>query len=274
MLIKSITAPHLKLFFFFSLLLLSLISHAADIPKLNAWVIDETKTLTKKQINILSEKLANHERDSSNQFVVLIIKTLDKETIEDYSSKVFKHWRLGQLGKENGLLLVIAKNDRQLRIEVGDDLADKINSTLVKNVIKDDMTPLIKKNDYFDAIGIAVDKLITKATSNHNDIKALIPNWPISLTIICTIFTLIIPLSLRFSSIHLFKKPLPLKTCYLLYFIPSVALSLALLNLLGSSIKSGMIIFIYCITITLSSYVNAGILLFLIRYIHKAISKK
>lgn len=273
MLIKLITVLHLRLFVLFVFILFAVSIKAADVPKLNAWVIDETKTLSKQQINSISEKLAHHEQNTSDQFVVLIIKTLGNEPIDEYAIKVFNEWQLGQPNKDNGLLLVIAKDDHNLRIEVGNDLKNKITDPVIKKIIKRNITPLINQGDYFLAIDITVDKLINKATVSHANIKTLVPNWPISLTLICSLFALLIPFSLYFFSAQFLKKQLTLKSCYLIYFIPSIALSLILLNLFGSSIKSNTVTLIYCFTITLTSYVNAGILIFIVRYIKKTIKK-
>ncbi|AWM79306.1 hypothetical protein DKL61_02450 [Gammaproteobacteria bacterium ESL0073] len=273
MLIKLIKGLHLKLFFLSVFLLFAVSIKAAEVPKLNAWVIDETKTLSKQQINSISEKLAHHEQNTSDQFVVLIIKTLGSESIDKYAIKVFNEWQLGQPDKKNGLLIVIAKDDHKLRIEVGNDLKNKITDPVVKKIIKRNITPLINQNDYYHAIDITVDKLISKTTVSHANIKTLIPNWPISLALICSLFALIIPFSLYFLSTRFFKKQLTLKKCYHIYFIPSIALSLILLNLFGSSIKSNTVTLIYCLTITLTSYINAGVLIFIVCYIKKIIKK-
>ena len=102
-----------------AIILLASIVAAADIPYLTGRVTDNSQILSKETRQSLTESLKAHESRTGNQIAVLTIPTLDGESIEDYATKVFEAWKLGQKGKDNGLLLIVVSNDRRMRIEVG-----------------------------------------------------------------------------------------------------------------------------------------------------------
>src|SRR5262245_17873340 len=91
----------------------------ATEDKIRNYVTDKTGTLTQSQINSIETKLSNFENQTSNQVVVWMIPSLEGESLEDKSYEIAEQNGIGQKGKDNGVLLFIAKNDRKLRIEVG-----------------------------------------------------------------------------------------------------------------------------------------------------------
>ncbi|MBE0556705.1 MAG: TPM domain-containing protein, partial [Proteobacteria bacterium] len=97
-------------------------SIAQDVPFLGGRVNDTAEMLSFGTINELEMMLQMHEDSTSNQVVVLTIVKLEESTLEEYSMKVVETWKLGQVGKDNGVLLLIVRDDRKLRIEVGDGL--------------------------------------------------------------------------------------------------------------------------------------------------------
>src|SRR5437868_3806657 len=121
---------------------------ATDIPYLSGRVVDNAEILKGETRSALTEKLKAHEQKTTNQIAVLTVPTTGDDSIEQYATRVFDVWKLGQKGKDNGVLLVIAPKDRKLRIEVGygleGTLTDVVSSRIIRNVI----TPAFKAGDF------------------------------------------------------------------------------------------------------------------------------
>jgi uncharacterized protein len=120
----------------------------SEVPYLSGRVNDIAGILSHDTHNEIEALLKAHEDSTSNQVVVLTLQSLEGESIEEYANRVANAWKLGQKGKDNGVLLVIAKDDRKLRIEVGrgleGDLTDLICSSIIRHVI----TPRFRDGDY------------------------------------------------------------------------------------------------------------------------------
>lgn len=102
------------------LLLCATALHAApDFPALTGRVVDEANLMSRKQAHQLAQQLAVFEKRSGVQLVVVSIDTLAGDTIEEYGYQLGRHWGIGQKGKNNGVLLIIAQDERKVRIEVG-----------------------------------------------------------------------------------------------------------------------------------------------------------
>lgn len=94
-------------------------AHAADLPALTGRVVDQAGLMDAASEALLVAKLEAFEQKSSDQIVVATIDSLDGEAIEPYANRLFRAWKLGQAGQNNGILLLVAKTDRKMRIEVG-----------------------------------------------------------------------------------------------------------------------------------------------------------
>jgi len=129
------------------------------VPPLKARVTDLTGTLSAAQRSSLESDLQGLEARSGSQLAVLLVPTTQPEAIEQYSLRVVEAWKLGQKGKDNGLLLLVAKNDRKLRIEVGYGLEGTIPDAIAKRVIDDTITPHFKQGDYAGGIAAGVQRL-------------------------------------------------------------------------------------------------------------------
>jgi len=103
----------------FILLLLSAPAAALDIPKATGYVNDNAAILSPAVKLKLEQFLKSFEESDSTQITLLTVPTLDGEALDDYSLKVFEAWKLGQKGKDNGALLLVAKAEKKIRIEVG-----------------------------------------------------------------------------------------------------------------------------------------------------------
>ena len=128
------------------------ISRAADIPFLTGRVTDNAQIVDEETRETLTECLKLHEDRTTNQVVILTIPTLDGESIEDYAFKVFQEWKLGQENKDNGILIVVAPNDRCMRIEVGYGLEATLTDLTANRIIQNIMTPKFRNEEYSSGI--------------------------------------------------------------------------------------------------------------------------
>ena len=130
---------------------------AADVPYLTGRVVDNAEILkpaTRERIAALSKA---HEDKSTDQIVVLTVPTLDGESVEEYAVRVFASWKLGQKGKDNGVLVLVAPQDRKMRIEVGYGLEGTLTDVAASRIIRNVMTPAFRANNFDDgdAAGVA-----------------------------------------------------------------------------------------------------------------------
>lgn len=135
-------------------------SAEVPVPPLQKRVTDLTGTLTPSQQSKLEQELASFEAQKGSQIAVLIIPTTEPETIEQYAIRVADKWKLGRKGVDDGALLLVAKDDHALRIEVGYGLEGVIPDAIAKRVISEIMLPYFKQNDYFGGIDAGVTRLI------------------------------------------------------------------------------------------------------------------
>jgi uncharacterized protein len=132
----------------------------APIPKLEARVTDLTGTLTAEQQSSLEEKLAAFEARKGSQIAVLIVPTTHPEEIEQYSIRVVEQWRIGRAKVDDGVLLIVAKNDRRVRIEVGYGLEGALPDAIANRIITETIRPLFAQNNYYGGISAGVDQII------------------------------------------------------------------------------------------------------------------
>ncbi len=129
------------------------------IPEFTGRVIDLTDTLTSEQRRKLEQRLKRLEEEKGSQLAVLIVPSTQSESIEQYSIRVVEKWRLGRKDIDDGVLLLIAKNDRRLCIEVGYGLEGAIPDVTAKRVIREIITPHFKKGDFYGGITAGVEQL-------------------------------------------------------------------------------------------------------------------
>jgi len=132
----------------------------ASQDQVKNYVTDKTGTLTSSQLKSLESKLAAFEKETSNQLVVWMEPSLDGNSVEDRSYELAEQNGIGQKGKNNGVLLYIAKNDRKLRIEVGYGLEGALTDALSSQIIRKEITPQFKKGNFFEGINAGVDAII------------------------------------------------------------------------------------------------------------------
>ena len=130
------------------LLLCATALHAApDFPALTGRVVDEANLMSRKQAHQLAQQLAVFEKRSGVQLVVVSIDTLAGDTIEEYGYQLGRHWGIGQKGKNNGVLLIIAQDERKVRIEVGYGLEGALPDAIAANIIQTRILPAFKRGD-------------------------------------------------------------------------------------------------------------------------------
>lgn len=137
----------------------SLHAELAPVPALKSHVTDLTQTLTIEQQSQLEAKLATFEQQKGSQIAVLIIATTQPEAIEQYGIRVVDHWKLGREKQDDGVLLLVAKSDRKIRIEVGRGLEGAIPDIYAKRIISEVISPRFKQGDFSGGINAGVDKL-------------------------------------------------------------------------------------------------------------------
>lgn len=133
----------------------------APIPPLNARVTDLTKTLSAPDQQALEQKLAAWERDTGNQMAVLIVPSTKPEPIEAYSIRVAEAWKIGRKGQDNGVLFLIAKDDRKLRLEVGYGLEGVLTDATSRRIIAETVTPFFRQNQFAAGINAGVERVIS-----------------------------------------------------------------------------------------------------------------
>ena len=132
----------------------------APIPPLSARVTDRTGTLTDSERAALETKLANYEAQTGTQIVVLIVPSTNPEPIEAYSIRVAEAWKIGRKGQDNGVVFLVAKNDRKMRLEVGYGLEGVLTDAMSRRIISDDVAPKFRDNQFAAGIDAGVDRII------------------------------------------------------------------------------------------------------------------
>ena len=132
----------------------------SNFPALTGRVVDQAGILSPAVKAELETALAAHENNTTNQVVVVTLESLNGANIEEYSLELGRRWSIGQKGKDNGVLLVVAPNDKQVRIEVGYGLEGILTDALSSNIINYYIIPEFKKGDIQNGIKIGAQKII------------------------------------------------------------------------------------------------------------------
>ena len=133
------------------------------VPPLTGRVVDQTGTLSAGDIASLTQTLKDLETRKGSQIAVLIVPTTEGEAIEPFALRVAEAWKIGRKKIDDGALLVIAKNDRRLRIEVGYGLEGALTDVTSKRIIDEDITPKFKTGDFAGGVSAGVDRMVRVA---------------------------------------------------------------------------------------------------------------
>ncbi len=181
---------------------------AVEIPYLTGRVVDNAEILkpdTRARIAALSKA---HEDKSTDQIAVLTVPTLGGTSVEEYANQVFAAWKLGQKGKDNGVLVLVAPTDRKMRIEVGYGLEGTLPDVTASRIIRNVMTPAFRAGNYDQGVSDGVAAIVAQLEGQSGTIAALAdtapaasesllklegPNieWPMRILLGCFIFGII-----------------------------------------------------------------------------------
>jgi uncharacterized protein len=142
--------------------LLALAQSLLPVPALTAHVIDTTGTLTSTQQRALEEKLVAFEQGQGAQVVILMVPTTQPEDIASYANRVGNTWKIGRKGIGDGLIVLVAKTDRKVRIEVAKTLEGAIPDLAAKQIIDEALTPHFKQGDFAGGLDAALDQIIAR----------------------------------------------------------------------------------------------------------------
>ena len=130
------------------------------VPPLTGRITDLTGTLTAEQKASLDQTLTAFEQRKGSQLAVLMVATTAPEEVEQYALRVAEQWKLGRKKVDDGAILVVAKNDRAMRIEVGYGLEGVLNDLTSKRIISETILPKFKQQDYYGGISAGVSQII------------------------------------------------------------------------------------------------------------------
>lgn len=135
-------------------------AYALDVPKLQGYVNDYANMISPSVRNELENELKTFEATDSTQVVILTIPSLEGEALEDFSIKVAESWKIGQKGKDNGVIFFVAKQERKMRIEVGRGLEGRLTDLMAGRIIDLVVKPRFKRSDFDGGFVAGVHALI------------------------------------------------------------------------------------------------------------------
>ena len=154
----------------FFILCQPLFSFALEVPKLQGHINDYAGMISPATESRLAEELKAFEESDSTQIVILTVPSLEGENIESFGIKVAEAWKIGQKNKDNGLILIVAKEERKIRIEVGKGLEGRLTDLLAGRIIDLSIKPRFKRGDFEGGFTAGVSSLIVDAA--RGELKA------------------------------------------------------------------------------------------------------
>jgi uncharacterized protein len=145
------------------------IAWALTFPPLSGRIVDQANIIPQQTREALEPKLAELEQKSGIQLVVATVSSLEGQEIEPYANELFRFWKLGEKQKNNGVLLLVAPNERRVRIEVGYGLEGTLTDALSSVIIANAITPRFKAGDYSGGITRGVEDIITVLTTDASE---------------------------------------------------------------------------------------------------------
>jgi uncharacterized protein len=131
-----------------------------EVPQLRSPVTDLTGTLTAEQAATLDQRLRSFEAQKGSQIALLIVPTTQPETIEQYAIRVAETWKIGRRGTDDGIVLVVAIQDRAVRIEVGYGLEGALPDVIANRITDQVIVPRFREGDYYGGLSAAIDRII------------------------------------------------------------------------------------------------------------------
>jgi uncharacterized protein len=141
---------------------LAALAQRAEVPYLTGRVVDNAEILKPETRRRLADELQAHEKKTANQIGVLTVPTIHGESVEEYAVRVFEQWKLGQKGKDNGVLVLVVPQDRRMRIEVGYGLEGTLTDAAASRIVRDVMTPRFRSGDYDGGVSQGVAAIMAQ----------------------------------------------------------------------------------------------------------------
>lgn len=145
--------------------------HAApglvEIPPLQSAVTDLTGSLSPPALDALNQKLTQFAQQSGSQIAILMLPTTQPEDIAQFGIRLAEAWKIGRDQQDDGVIIIVAKNDRKMRIEVGYGLEGAIPDVVAKRIIREVMAPAFKQGHFEVGLNLAIDRLITLIQGEH-----------------------------------------------------------------------------------------------------------
>ncbi|MDB5018692.1 MAG: methanol dehydrogenase, partial [Mucilaginibacter sp.] len=161
-----------KLTILFSLLLIGFMAFAQQLPpKSSTLVTDYTNTLSEGDKQQLESKLVAFDDSTSTQIAVVLIKSVGDYDINDYGLKLGRAWGIGQQGKNNGIVVLVAIGDRKVTIQTGYGAEGAVPDAITHEIIQNDITPRFKQNDYYGGLNTATDDLMKYMKGEYKSSK-------------------------------------------------------------------------------------------------------
>jgi uncharacterized protein len=148
------------------------VAYALTFPALTGRVVDDAGILDPTTKSALERKLADFEAKTTGQLVVVTLKSLQGTSIEDYGYQLGRHWGIGRKEKNTGALLIVAPNERKVRIEVGYGFEGTLTDAVSKLIIENSILPRFRVNDFAGGIGRGVDDIIQAVSVDSDEWKA------------------------------------------------------------------------------------------------------
>ena len=149
-----------KIYLLALLFLVPLALNSQEIPELKSHINDYAGMFSQEAAAEAEKKLSELEKTDSTQIAVLTINSLEGYAIEDYSIKTAEKWKIGQSGKDNGIIIVISKTDRKIRIETGYGLEDRLTDLLAGRIIDNEITPRFKEGKFDEGLNAGIEAVI------------------------------------------------------------------------------------------------------------------
>jgi uncharacterized protein len=168
------------------LLLLTCVCHAApEFPQLTGRVVDQANLLSEQQKSRLTSLLAKHEETTSNQIVIVTLQSLQEYAIAEYGYQLGRHWGIGQKDRNNGVLLIVAPNQRKVRIEVGYGLEGALTDVLASQIIQNEITPRFRDGDLSGGIEAGTSAILEAVVGEYRakprktqfSGRSYVPDW-------------------------------------------------------------------------------------------------
>ncbi len=163
-----------KVVFLFLLFILfsTIAALALEVPvRPEGRVTDRTGTLSRREVAALDQKLEAFEKETTNQIAVLLIPSLQGDSLEDFSIRLAEKWKIGQKGKNNGAILLAVKNEKKLRIEVGYGLEGALPDAVAGSIIRNEIGPQFKEGRFYAGIEAGLNAIMAATKGEYRPVK-------------------------------------------------------------------------------------------------------